>query len=130
MVRRGLFHDFPGEIERSLRSQNEPALLCLQTDRPDHVLKFPGFRAGVVSPMGRLKMFIAGLAVEHHVTVRNCLARIRVVGNFIGMQNVCAIVNFDLPAQFVNVAVDFLLLRMNGYFLTVQRRRRIRDALH
>jgi len=70
--------------------------------------KRPLFRANVVSPMARLNMFVVGSAFEHHVAVGSGVARVGVISDFIGVQDVNPIVNLSFTVQLIYGA-DFFL---------------------
>ena len=88
-----------------------------------HVLESSAFRAHVVSSMAGLDMLIVGPAFEHYVTVRRGLAGVRVVGDFIGMKNVDAVMNLSFAMQLVDGAGLFLRSRADGYVFLFRLRR-------
>ena len=59
--------------------------------------------------MAGFDVLVVGTAIEHHVAFADGFAGIGVVGDFIRVKDVGAVVDFNVAAQFVDRAVLFLL---------------------
>ena len=105
----GLFHDFAGEGKWSGRGQHHAVAANAQSSGRGDVVEAPGLSRQIVSSVTGLDVFVVGTAVESEVAGGRGLAAVGVVGNFVGTQDVGAIVNLGVAVQFVDVAVFFLL---------------------
>src|SRR5712691_8280676 len=78
--------------------------------------------------MTSFDVLVIGAAIEHNVAISRGLAGLRVVVDFVGIENVRAIVNFGLAAQLKHGAVLLLLEGANGNLFIFQGRWRCRPA--
>ena len=79
------------------------------------------FSSDVVGSMSGFDVLIIRAAVEHHMAIRGGVARIGVVVDRIGIEDVGAVVNLGLPAQLECGPIFFLLQGANGDVLGVDR---------
>ena len=85
------------------------------------MFKASGFGANVVGAMGGFDVLVIGPAVEHHVAIRGRFSGVGVVVDRIGIEDVGAIVDFGLAAQFEDGPVFFLLQGADGDVLLRSR---------
>src|SRR5579872_6983779 len=110
----GFLHDFAGEGKRSGRGQHYAAALKAEPGRGGDVVEAPGFSRQIVGSMTSFDVVVVGAAVESEMSGSRGLAAVGVVRDFIGPQDVGAIVNFGVAVQFVNLADFFLLQGADG----------------
>ena len=122
----GLFHDLAGKSEGVGRRQDHPLTVHPQARRSLHMFKTSSFSPHVVGAMSGFDVLIIRAAIENDVAIRRGVAGLGVVVDRIGIEDVGAVVNFRLAAQFEYGPVFFLLQGANGDVLRIHRGRRRR----
>ena len=117
MVGSRLLYHSAGECKRIFGRQDTPLLPQPHSGGSDYVLETSAFRPDVIRGVSCLDVFVIGPAIEHNVAICDNISSIRVVIDGIGIENVCAVVNLRLPAQFEHGAIFFLLQSLNRNIL-------------
>lgn len=80
-----------------------------KTSRGRNVVKAPDLGREIVVPVAGANVVVVRAAIDSEVTRSGRFTAVLVVARFIGFQDVCAVVNFSVAMQFVNVSDLFLL---------------------
>ena len=110
VVRPVLLDDFPGEGKRIGGGKRVARLRHPQADGSDYAIERSNLSADIVCTVTSFDVLVIRTAIEHDVAFGFAISRVCVVGDFIRMQDVVAIVNFCRTAQVIDRAV-FLLLQ-------------------
>ena len=109
VVGTGFLDELSTESERSIGGQKDAIATQLHARSSDDVIKAPGFRGEVVSPVTGLNVVVIRSAVEADMASNGRFADIGIVGYFISAQNIIAVVNFRIAVQLVYIARFFLI---------------------
>ena len=110
------FDDLAGKCKRIRSGEDISRAPQTKPCRSNYVIESSNLGTNVVGTVAGFDVFVIGTAVEDHVALDFRIPGGRVVGDFIGIEHVVAIVDFGLAAQLVERAIFFLLNGVNGDF--------------
>jgi hypothetical protein len=87
----------------------------LETNASGHVLEPAGFFLNVISAASSFDVLVVRAALQKQVAFGKYVSSVRVVSRLVPFDGVRAIVNLDVPVEFVNCAVFFLMRSAYGY---------------
>ena len=109
VVGAGFLDDFSAEGKGRGRGEHGAGSVKAQARCPDYIVEAPGLGGQVIGSVARLDVIVVGTAVESEMSGRGGLTAVGVVCDFIGAEDVGAVMNFGIAVQLVDVA-DLLLL--------------------
>src|SRR5258708_3785847 len=105
MAGAGLLDNFPGKGEGRRRGKDRPVSAEANAGAPGHVVESASFGGHVVGSVAGLDVVVIGTAVERDVTCGGGFSVVGIVGDFVGAEDVVAVVDFGVAVQLVDVAV-------------------------
>src|SRR5882757_3133691 len=103
-----LFDNFAGKGEGGGRGEDRAVAAEDNASAPGHIVEAASFGGHVVGPVAGLNMVVVRTAIKRDVAGGGGFSAVGVVGDFVGAEDVIAIVDFGVAVQFVDFAVFFL----------------------